>query len=392
MAMIAADWPQFLGPNRDGHSAETGLVDAWPARGPALVWEKEVGAGYSGPIVIDGSLLLFHREAENEVVTCMEAATGKPRWSHMEPTAYTDDYGKGDGPRSTPCVSGKRVYALGAEGHLFCLDLDAGRKIWERFLLKDYQVPRSFFGVATSPVVEEERLLINVGGKDAGIVAFNKETGKELWKATSQGASYSSPVCATLAGTRLVLFFTRDGLAALHPATGQLAFTWPWRSRFQASVNAATPLIVGDQVFVSASYNTGALLLEVGKAGPKEIWKSDEVLSNHYSTSIVQDRTLYGFDGRQEEGARLRSVDWKSGKVHWTKEGFGCGSMILAAGKLIILTETGELVLIEGTDREYKEKGRAKVLTFPCRAQIALANGKLYGRDERKLCCWELKK
>jgi outer membrane protein assembly factor BamB len=223
-------------------------------------------------------------------------------------------------------------------------------------------------------------------------VAFNASDGKELWKATDQEASYSSPVAATIDGVRHVFFFTRDGLVSLDPKEGTERFRLKFRSKIDASVNAATPVVVDDHLFLSASYGTGALLLKVHKDKVDEVWKNDESLSNHYDTSIYHDGYLYGIDGRQEEGARLRCVEFKTGKVQWTKEGFGCASLIRVEGRLIALTEGGDLVLIEPTAKEYREKARASVLGSPCRAALALANGRLYARDGKTLICWNLRK
>jgi outer membrane protein assembly factor BamB len=387
-----ADWPQFRGPSRDGTSAEKGLLATWPEKGPPLVWDMEVGEGYSGPVVAGGRLILFHRLGDQEVVQCLDAANRKKRWKYSYATAYKDDYGKGDGPRSTPVIAGKRVHTLGAGGLLLCLGLEDGKKVWARALHEDYQVKKNFFGVGATPLVEGELVLVNVGAKGAGIVAFARDTGKEVWKATDAGASYASPVAATIGGVRHAIFFTREGVVSLDPKNGKVRFQKRWRSRNAASVNAATPVVVKDHVFISASYDTGAVLLKVGKDSAKEVWSGDEALSSHYETSVHHNGFLYGFDGRQESGARLRCVEFKTGKVRWTKEGFGCGSVILADGKLIILTENGDLVLAEPTPAAYREKARASVLSSPCRAPLALANGLLYLRDDKKLLCLNLKK
>jgi len=394
LCLTGADWPQFLGPTRNGISTETGLLQSWPEKGPPVLWEREVGEGYSGPVVAGERLILFHRLGNKEVVECLDASSGKERWKFDYATAYKDDFGKGNGPRSTPLIAGKHVFTLGAEGRLHCLDLESGKKVWDRALLTDYQVEKGFFGVATSPLVEGDLLLINVGGKDkeAGIVAFNKETGKEVWRATDHEASYSSPVAATIDGTRHIFFFTREGLVSLDSSNGKVRFSKRWRSRMDASVNAATPVVVDDHVFLSACYNTGAGLFKVRKDGVEEIWKSDRVLSNHYDTSIHHAGYLYGMDGRQEEGAQFRCVELKSGKVQWAREDFGCGSMVLADSNLIVLSEKGDLFLVEATPAGYKEKARAAVLAKPCRAPLALADGRLYARDNKKLVCWNLKK
>jgi outer membrane protein assembly factor BamB len=391
---FAADWPQWLGQERNGVSAETGLLAGWPKEGPPVLWDKAVGEGYSGPVVAGGALILFHRVGASEVVECLDAASGKPRWQFSYPTSYRDLLGKGNGPRSTPLIAGGRVYTLGAEGRMHCLELENGKKVWERALNDDYHVRQGFFGVGTSPLLEGELLWVNVGGKDAGIVALDRNTGKEVYRATNHEASYSSPVAATLDSVRQVLFFTREGLVALDPDKGTVRSSLHWRSRMNASVNAATPLVLDGHLFLSASYDTGAILLHVRKDGVNRIWSNDESLSAHYGTPVRRDDFLYGFDGRQEMemGARLRCIEWQTGKVRWTRDGFGCGSMVLAEGNLIVLTENGELVLVEATPDGYKEKARAAVLGSPCRAQLALADGRLYGRDDKKLVCWNLKK
>ena len=392
-ACTAADWPQFLGPTRNGVSTETGLKATWPKEGPPVVWQKDVGEGFSGPVVVGDRVVLFHRVGDEEVVECMNTADGATKWKKGYPTSYRDAYGKGDGPRATPLVADGRVCTLGADGVLQCLKLEDGDKVWRKELHKDYDVQPGFFGVATSPLLEGGRLLVNVGGAHgAGIVAFNKDDGKEVWKADDHDASYSSPVAADLDGKRQAVFLTREGLISLDPADGTIRYSKHWRSRMDASVNAASPVVVGDQIFLTASYGTGAVLLRAKKDGLEEVWKNDKVLSSHYGTPIYLDGYLYGFDGRQEQGARLRCIEMKSGDVKWTQEGFGCGSMILADGKLVILTEDGDLVLAKANPDKYEELARATVLeSRPVRAPLALADGKLYGRDGRKLVCWNLR-
>jgi outer membrane protein assembly factor BamB len=387
-----ADWPQFLGPTRDGVSPETGLVDSWPRTGPPVVWRRDVGDGYAGPVVAGGRLVLFHRDGDRELVECLDAATGKTLWKHAEATSYSDPLGKGDGPRSTPAVADGHVFSLSPGGRLLCLRLADGTKLWQRMLLEDYEVPPSYFGVGTSPLVEGGRVLVNVGAKDAGVVALDAGTGREAWRATGQGASYSSPVAATIDGVRHVFFFTREGLVSVDPATGAVRFAKRWRSRMDASVNAASPVVFDGHVFLSACYGTGAVLLKVRKDGVDAVWKNDESLSCHFGTPVYHDGHLYGFDGRQEEGARLRCVEARTGKVCWTEAGYGCGSMILAEGRLIVVGEGGELALVAADPGRYRELARAPLLDRPCRAQPALSGGRLYARDNRQLVCWDLRK
>jgi outer membrane protein assembly factor BamB len=389
----AADWPQFLGPERNGTSAETGLAKTWPDKGPPLVWRKAVGEGFSGPVVAGARLILFHRIHDQEVIECLNAANGTEQWKTAYPTHFEDDFRKGNGPRATPVITGDRVITLGADGALHCLDLESGRIIWSKLLLKEYRVPPSYFGIGTSPVVDDGRVLVNVGGKNAGIVAFALTDGKEVWKATSDPASYSSPVIRSIGGTKHAIFFTREGVVMLDPRTGAVRHRQRWRARYDASVNAATPLVIGDLAFFSSNYETGALLLKMRKDGADEVWSDDKVMSNHYNTCIYQDGFLYGFDGRQETGPDFRCVNLKTRRVEWNRQHFGCGSMILADRALIVLTEGGELLLVEATPKEYRELGRSRILEDgPCRVQIALANGKLYARDRRNLVCLDLRK
>ena len=181
-------------------------------------------------------------------------------------------------------------------------------------------------------------------------------------------------------------------MVILDPKTGKVGFEKRWRSRTETSVNAATPLVVGDLAFFSACYGTGALLLKLRAGGADEVWKGDGIMSNHYTTCVHHQGYLYGFDGRQESGPSLRCVEFKTGKVQWTKEDYGCGSMILVLDQLLMLTEKGELILAEANPREYRETVRARILeASPCRAQIALAEGRLFARDQRKLGCWKMR-
>lgn len=391
---LAADWPQLLGPGRDGRTAEKDLLDTFGNKGPEVLWERKLGDGYAGPVVAGGKVIVFHRVGGEDVVECLSADKGQETWKYTYKTSYEDNLGKGDGPRSTPVVHGGKVYTLGAGGQLHCVDLKSGKKAWSKELLADYTVKPSYFGVGTTPIVEGGLLVVNVGGGGgAGIVAFDAKTGKQKWKATDHEASYSSPIAATIDGVRMLIFFTREGVVALSPQDGKEVFSKRWRAKFDASVNAAMPVLADkEHVLVTASYNTGAMLLKVNKGGAKEVWSSDRVLSAHFSTPVVAGKYLYGFDGRQEGGASLRCVDWKAGKVMWTEGGFGCGAIIAAGEKLFVFSEDGELALVAASGDRYAEKARAKVLDGPVRAHPALADGRLYARDGKKLVCWKVKK
>jgi outer membrane protein assembly factor BamB len=392
VALLAADWPQFQGPTRNGISTEKGLVATWPKKGPPILWEREVGDGFSAPVVVGESLILYHAVQGEDLVECLDAATGKPRWKDGHKSGYRDDYGKGDGPRTTPLAADGKVCTLGPLGRLTCHDLATGKKLWHRDLLEDFQATKGFFGVGAGLLADGGVLIVNIGGKPgAGIVGLDLATGKDVWKATDHEGSYSAPIAATIDGVRHGLFFTREGLVSLDPKSGEVRFSRRWRSRMNASVNAATPVVSGGLVFLTASYGTGALLAKVKKDGVEEVWKSDEVLSSQYNTPVLVNGHLYGIDGRADVGAaRLVCVEFRTGKLKWAEERFGCASIVSADGKLIALADNGDLVMFEPTPEAYREKARASVLAAPVRMEMALANGRLYARDGKRLVCFKL--
>jgi outer membrane protein assembly factor BamB len=258
--------------------------------------------------------------------------------------------------------------------------------------MRRYSVAKGFFGAAGSPLVESGKVMANVGGRGAGIVAFEAATGKVLWTATEDEASYSSAVGATIAGRRYAVFLTRTGLVGLDPATGQVQFQRRWRARQAASVNAATPLVVGDLIFVSAEYGPGAGVLRLEGSNLVDVWASDDVLSNHYATSVAHEEFLYGFHGRQEFGQSFRAVELKTGKVRWSQDGFGAGSVTLAGDRLVIVRESGELVIAAASPAAFRPLARAQILPATVRAFPALADGLLYVRNEKTLVCVDLRR
>jgi outer membrane protein assembly factor BamB len=393
LTLPAADWPQFHGPARDGHSAETGLNWAWPKEGPPVAWKVDVGHGWAGPVVAGERLVLFHRVADDEVVACLDPATGKEKWKTAYRTRYRDDFGFDDGPRATPLIAGDRVFTLGANGDLHGLELATGKTLWHRNLLADYGTGKGFFGIACSPLLVGGKLLVNVGGKGAGIVAFDPATGKELWKATGDEASYSSPTVAEVGGKTLAVFLTRAGLVALEPDTGAVRYTHPWRPRLNESVNAATPLVWNGDIFLSVSYGTGAVLLRPKGGELEEVWATDKAMSCQYNTPVRVGDYLYGAHGRVDAKAvDLRCVEWKTGAVKWSVPKFGGSTLIAVDGGLLALTDGGELVRFDASPDGYKERAKAAILGSPTRAAPALADGRLFARDGSKLVCVRLKK
>lgn len=322
------DWPQFLGPRRNMVSGETGLLKEFPANGPKLVWEFEKGTGYSSPTIADGKLVYPHRLANEERVECLDPESGQAYWSFAYPTDFSDRYGYNNGPRASAAIDGERVYAYGAQGKLHCLRLTDGALLWKRDIAAEFGVPQDFFGTASTPLVEGERLVINVGAPGGPTVAaFDKTTGRLQWGAGEEwGPSYASPVAADIHGKRKVFVFAggesrppTGGLMMIDMETGNLDFSFPWRSKSYESVNASTPVVAGNEVLVSATYRAGAALLRVKPDFSLEkAWESSE-LDLHWTTAMEKDGYFYAFAGRNEPDAVLRCVERKTGATVWSK-------------------------------------------------------------------------
>lgn len=389
---LAADWPQFLGPGRNGVYSGPPLSEAWGGTGPRVVWRRQIGQGLSGPVVVQNRVILFHRVSSREVVEAIDAGSGKTQWEYAYPTSYRDDFGFDEGPRAVPVVASGIVYTFGAEGQLHAVDLASGKKIWSEDTMRRFGVPKGFFGAAGSPLVEDGRVIANIGGKNAGIVAFDAKTGKVLWTVADDEASYSSGIGATIAGRRYAVFLTRRGLVGLDPAAGKVRFERQWRARQAASANAATPVINGDWIFVAAEYGPGAGVLRFDGSKLTDVWSSDDVLSNHYATSVHAGGYLYGFHGRQEFGPSFRAVEFQTGKVRWSEDRFGAGTVTLAGDRLLIVRENGEMVLAAASPDGFKPVARAQILPGTVRAYPALADGMAYVRNENTLVCLDLRR
>ena len=389
--VLAHDWPQFLGPERNGRYTGPPLNTDWPSGAPSELWRSSIGEGFAGPIVVGDRLILFHRVDGQEVVEARDAMSGRLIWRHAYRTTYRDDFGFDEGPRAAPVVVDGRVFTFGAQGQLHAVSLETGDLLWSVDTKTRFQFRKGFFGAAGSPLVEGRYVMANIGGTNAGIVAFDAESGTVLWTATSDGASYSSAVAADFGGVRHAVFFTRNSLVGLDPASGHVRFERRWRSRLRSSVNAATPLVDDDVVFVSATYGTGAAALRVNGTELEELWSSDEVMSNHYSTSVVHNGYLYGYHGRQEYNPSFRAVELRTGAVQWNVDAFYAGTVTLAGDRLVIVRETGELLIAEASPTVFTPVARAQILPAVIRAYPALANGLLFVRNEDTLVCLDLR-
>ncbi len=383
----SGDWPQILGPHRNG-KAQGERLAIWPDAGPRTVWQRDVGSGFAGVAVVGNRSVVFHRIGNRLIAEALETATGKPQWKVTFETAYRSSISPDDGPRCVPIIHLGRVYLLGPGGELACVTLEGGKKVWSRQVYREFGAPDGYFGGGSSPIVEGDKLLLNVGGRDgAGLVAFSLADGKTVWKATDEAASYSSPAAATIDGARHVVFVTRFNVVSVDPQQGSVRFQFPFGSR-GPTVNAANPLIMGDHVFVSASYGVGAQWAKIGPRRATTVWESDDVMSSQYTTCVEKEGVLYGIDGRQDLGvARLRAFDPTTGKIHWTTEGFGTGNLILAGERLLIMKTDGQLILAEASRESYRPLATAQLFDTTVQALPALSNGLFFARDTRLLKC-----
>lgn len=399
----AGDWPQILGPRRDGIATRESLANAWPDGGPRSVWELKVGSGLAGVAVAGNNVVIYHRVGDEELVEAVAADTGKAIWSESFPTTFVPSINPDNGPRCVPVIDGDYVVVYSPEGQLRCLKLADGKPVWSRATHKDFGANEGYFGAGSSPIVEDGFVIVNVGGRlaSAGVVAFDLDNGNTIWKAVADNASYSSPIAVTVGETRHVIVQTRLKTVSLNPKTGGIR----WETAFGKTgptVNGANPIVIGDKLFLTASYRIGALYGAIEASRVTPMWQSDELLSSQYATPIVHDGKLFGVHGRQDVGAPfLRCIDPVTEKLLWsepltferggheTERGFA--TLIKADGKLLVWKDDGELLLLKANTKQYQELARVRLFDSDCRPLPALANGRLYVRDTRSLKCVDLR-
>lgn len=423
------DWTGFLGPEHNPISAETNVLQSFGKDGPPLVWEMARGTGYSSPAIQGDYLVYLHRQSSQEVVEALHPETGKRYWRHLYETDFEDRYGYNNGPRASPVIAGERVYTYGAQGVLHCLNLATGQVLWRRDIAKEFEVKQDFFGIASTPLVEGDKLIVSVGAPGGPTVAaFDLESGQMLWGAGEEwGPGYGSPIPATVHGKRRVFVLAggesnppTGGLLVIDPKDGSLDFSFPWRSRSYESVNASSPVIVDNRVLVSATYRTGATLLELdADGGYTELWQNKD-FDLHWTTAIYKDGYFYAFSGRNEPDAKLTCVNAANGKTVWSEaleweETIDVGgesrsisasplrgNLLLVEGKFLALGEHGHLLWLDLSPQGPKILDRTRLfLARESWSPPVLSHGLLYvnqnsagmgPRTGARLLCYDLRR
>jgi outer membrane protein assembly factor BamB len=383
-----AEWFQWRGPNRDGHSDETGLLKDWPANGPPQVWRATgAGNGFASFSASGGKLFTLGARGNVEYVIAFDAASGKRLWETPNGQRFRNEMG--DGPRSTPTIDGNRLFAFGGTGELSCLDTATGTKIWSVNVVQQFGGTTPYWGYSESPLVIGDRIVLNAGGRKASIVAVNKADGKTLWQNHNDAAGYSSPMLLRTGSLQQVVFFTGQRALAVDPRDGRLL--WSYDRASNNTANIATPIIRGNRVFFSSDYGTGAALLDVKAAGnvasAQEVYFTRE-MRNHHASSVVVGDHIYGFSS-----SILTALKFDTGDLAWRNRSVGKGSLIYADERLYLYSEQGVVGLAEASPAAYREHGRFSIQQSgpPTWSHPIISNGRLIIRDQDNVYAYDVR-
>lgn len=389
-AVRAGDWPQILGPNRDSVAVGEELLETWPDSGPEEAWTAAVGEGFAGVAVRDNRLVLFHRQNDREIVEARSALNGRKIWSAEFPVRYQSGLSSDNGPRCVPLVTESLVFVYGVTGNLRCLDRTTGREIWSRDTWTDFSAPEGYFGAGSTPALVDDRLIVNVGGRSsAAVVAFSIRDGSTLWQNIDDTASYSSPVIVDVSGTRHAIVVTRLNTVSLDPSDGSVRFRFPFGAR-GPTVNGATPVVMGDHLFVSSSYRVGSVWAKISDSAAAITDSGESLLATQYATPVRNKGLLFAVDGRQDIGpASLKCIDPAAQKILWTEPGFDYGTLLRVNEELLFLTFGGELIRFSADSSAFRPSHRSTILNATPRGYRlpALSNGRLFVRDDSQLKC-----
>jgi outer membrane protein assembly factor BamB len=373
---FAGDWPHYRGPAQNGSTTES--IGKLPVGGPRELWRVQLGTGLSSITVADGRVFSAGYRDGKEVLQCLSPANGRVLWTHSW-AAKLGDYLFEGGPRATPTVDGERVYMLGADGHIACVTAAGGKPLWEKNLVSDFGGRRPEWGFSGSPTIDGKNVILDCGGKGASTVALDKLTGAPVWKSGDDEAGYGSLVVAQIGGVRRILILKSDALVMLNVADGVEAGRFEWKTSYK--INAATPLLVGDRAVISSAYNHGAAAVSLTGGKPSQVWFTKN-LHTHFNSPVHSGGFVFGMDGEAgHRRAALVCLDLATGDEKWRAKSVNNGSLIVAGDKLLILTESGDLVLAAASGAGYRELARKKVLSGRCWVQPTLANGRVYCRN-----------
>ena len=404
VSIRGADWTQYRGPNHDGSSEEK-ILKTWPGTGLRQVWKTPLTDGFSSFVVGSGkAFTLVAREVEGakqEVCVALDVNTGQEAWAAPLGVAKYDGGGDsgasdnkgGDGPRSTPAVDDGHVYTLSARLVLQCLEAASGKVVWSKDLLKEHNGQKIGWQNAASPVVDGNLIFVMGGGPGQALLAFDKKNGQVAWKGQDDKMTHSTPTVATILGVRQVIFFTQTGLVSMEAKTGKLLWRYPFTYR---TSTAMTPIVSGDMVYCSAGYGVGAGACKISRSSSgfvaTQLWfEPANVLNNHWSTPVCKDGYLYGLFGFKEYARTpLKCVEIATGKVVWSKEGFGPGGCTLVDGHVLVLSDAGDLTLVKAVPTAYAEVGRSHAVTGKCWSSPGVSNGRIFARSTKEGACLDI--
>ncbi len=369
LSATAADWPRWRGPDANGISKETGWSTTWPASGPKQLWTAKVGIGFASFAVSQGRVYTVGNTKDVDTVFCFDANTGAEVWKHAYPSQLDPKYYEG-GPSATPTVDGNRVFTLSKRGVIHCLDAASGKVIWTKNLMEELKAEMPTWGFASSVLIEGNLAIVNVGAAGA---ALDKQSGKVIWSSGSDHAGYSTAVPFKAGGEVAVAMAIKQDVVALRVKDGKEIWRFPWKTQYD--VNAADPILLGNKVFISSGYNRGGGVFDVSTSPPTSVWDNRN-MRNHMNSCVLWQGHLYGVDENQ-----LRCLVFETGEVKWTEKSVGKGSLSMADGKLIVLSERGILMVAEATPAGFKPIARAQVLSGKCWTTPVLSNGKIYCRN-----------
>jgi outer membrane protein assembly factor BamB len=423
---ITEEWPHFLGPRFNATSRETSLLRDWPKTGPAIVWEVEAGEGYACPVISAGRLVYFHRVDGRETIDCLDPETGRRFWRFGYPVTYEDRYGFSPGPRSSAIIHEGRVYVAGVTAVMHCLELETGKVIWRRDLMKEFAIPQYFFGYGPTPFIWQDRLIVNVGGKakegasGTCVAAFDKLTGKTLWETEDAwGASYASPIVAKVNGRDVALVIaagesrpSQGGLLTIDPHDGRVLDRFSWRARTYESVIAGTPIVVGgNRVFISECYEKGGTMLEFdANLKSRQLW-TQRGFGLHWMMPLTDGEHLYGFAGRNPPDTEFKCVNAATGAIVWQDDtrfqqdgrvnSFFRASLLQAGERIFCLGEDGLFAEFVLTPKGFSTRQRVRLFEVHSTWTLpSISRGLLYvaqnerevrGGKPRRIICYDLR-